>query len=251
MQLGFYVAGVSGSEVDRELSTLANNIANSSTVGYKADRTSFATSLAKQLNGGSAQDAAAYASAGKQYVDLRTGALLRTDNPLDFGIHGKGYFRIRMDDGSEAYSRAGNFQLNAEGQLTSVAGKLVLNSGGQPITLPRGVLSVTEDGTISVKKSGDTSATNVGKIGLVQFNDPRKVRKEAGVLLTTPASNVQPASPNVQVMQGFTESSNVNSVQEMTQLMSVQRNFQSMMKIIEQYSQQMGILNEQVGQVKG
>jgi flagellar basal-body rod protein FlgF len=245
MQLGFYVAGVSGSEVDRELSALANNIANASTVGYKADRTSFATSLAKQLNGGSAQNAAAYVGAGEQYVDLRSGALLHSGNTFDFGIHGKGYFRIRMDDGSEAYSRAGNFQLNGQGELTNAAGKLVLNSGGQPITLPRGVLSVTEDGTMRV------DGKNMGKIGLVQFTDPRKVRKEAGVLLTTPASNVKPASADVQIMQGFTESSNVNSVQEMTQLMSVQRNFQSMMKIIEQYSQQMGVLNEQVGRVQG
>ncbi|HKJ83552.1 MAG TPA: flagellar basal-body rod protein FlgF [Mariprofundaceae bacterium] len=253
MQLGFYVAGVSGSDVDRELSTLTNNIANANTVGYKADRTSFATSLAKQINGAAAlsQGAPAFAGTGEQYVDLRTGALTATGNPLDFGIRGDGYFRVRLPDGSEAYTRAGNFQMNAQGELTTADGKLVLNDGGQPITLPRkGHISVDTDGTITVHVRGRTTQTKVGKIGLAQIIDPRQVRKKAGVLLTTPPGNVKGADSSVKVMQGYTETSNVNSVQEMTQLMSVQRNFDSMMKIVSQYSQQMDLLNQQVGQIK-
>ena len=246
MNAAFYIAGTAGLLAQQKLNSITHNLANVDTIGYRAGRSSFSTFLARQATpgGNPGQTSAAYPIRGRQYIDSSEGALVRTDYKLDMALNGHGYFRVRLDNGSEAYTRAGNFQLDAAGNLVTTDGKPVLDDSGSPITLPTGSLTVLEDGDMSV------NGKSVGHIGLVQIIDPRKIRKMGGVLLTTPPGNVKPAGSDVRVMQGFTESSNVNAVQAMVELMSVQRSFQSMMKMLQQYDHLATLLNEQVGRVQ-
>ncbi len=236
MNPAFYIAGTAGLLVQQKLNGITHNLANVNTVGYRAGRSSFSTFLTGQTT--------AYPVAGKQYVDSREGALVRTGYSLDMALNGQGYFRVRLKDGSEAYTRAGNFQLDAGGNLLTTGGRPVLDGSGSPIILPVGKLTVMEDGGMSV------NGKKVGRIGLVQIPDPRNIRKIGGVLLTTSPGNVKPAGNGVRVMQGFTESSNVNAVQAMVELMSVQRAFQGTMKMLQQYDRVATLLNEQVGRIQ-
>lgn len=246
MNSAFYIAGTAGLLVQHKLNSITQNLANVNTIGYRAGRSSFSTFFSGQAASGGSPDqtSAAYPIGGKQYVDNREGTLVRTGYKLDMALNGHGYFRVRLADGSEAYTRAGNFQLDANGNLITAGGRPVLDDGGSPISLPTGSLTVLEDGSMSV------NGKSAGRIGLVRFLDPRNIRRIGDVLLTTSPGNVKPAGNDVRVMQGFTESSNVNAVQAMVELMSVQRNFQSMMKMLQQYDHLATLLNEQVGRIQ-
>ncbi len=246
MDSAFYIAGTAGLLAQQKLNSIAQNLANVNTIGYRADRRSFSTFLAGQsvLDGSSGHTSAAYPVGGKQYIDSSEGAMIRTGSKLDMALNGHGYFRIRLKGGLEAYTRAGNFRLDGNGNLLTASGRSVLDDGGSPITLPRGSLTVLEDGSMSV------NGKSVGRIGLVQITDPRAIRKMAGVLLTASPTNVKPAGSGVRVMQGFTESSNVNAVQAMVELISVQRSFQMTMKMLQQYDRLATMMDEQVGRVQ-
>lgn len=246
MNSAFSIAGASGLLVQKKLDAITHNLVNANTVGYRAIRSSFSSYFTGKVtpDGNPEKGDTAYLSEGKQYIDNTEGALIHTGRELDMALHGSGYFRVRLDNGSEAYTRAGNFQLNANGDLITLGGNAVLDHGGSPINLPIGQLVVSKDGSMSV------NGKIAGRIGIVQVTDPNALRAIGGTLLTTPPSNVKPADNNVQVMQNFTEASNVNSVQEMVKMMSTQKEFQGMMKILSLYDQQMSLLNQQVGRIQ-
>lgn len=241
----FSIAGSAGLLVEQKLNGITHNLANVNTVGYRASRNTFSTYFTGKTSpdGNPAKGATAYLSEGKQYIDTREGVLMQTGRELDMALNGPGYFRVKLKDGSEAYTRAGNFKLNGNGNLLTTAGNAVLNNGGSPIHLPVGKLLVSKDGSLNV--NGKT----IGRIGTAQFIDPQNVRPIGGTLLKTPPENIKKAGGDAQVKQYFTESSNVNSVEEMVKMMSVQKNFQGMMKLLTQYDRQMGLLNEQVGRI--
>jgi len=242
----FYVAGTAGLVAQKKLDGITHNLANVNTVGYRADGTSFSTYLTgKQAPDGSlGKDNIAYVTDGEKFIDNREGTLMHTGRDLDMALHGPGYFHVRLNDGSEAYTRAGNFQLDAGGNLMTMGGQAVLDDGGSPINVSVGRLVVDEDGSMHV------NGTSSGRIGVVQLVNPRNIQKIGGALLTTSPGNVKSADKDVQVMQNFTESSNVNAIQEMVRMVSVQRNFQGTMKILQQYDRLATMLNEQVGRVQ-
>jgi len=244
MQQGFFIAGIAGVTAQQQLNVVSQNLANVNTDGYRADRASFSTFFANQ-NGQTGQMPAAYLSDGSHYIDPAKGTFRKTDNDLDIAIEGDAYFRIRLDDGSEAYSSAGNMHMDADGNLLNNSNHPVLDSNGQPINLPPGRLEVAEDGGMKV---GEIHAA---QLGLVQIIDFRKVQKLNGALLKTAASNTKPADSNVQIQQGMLEGSNVNAVLAMTKMISITRNYQTMMKIVEQYNRLASQLNDRVGMTRG
>lgn len=255
MQRGFFVSGVAGTMAQQKLDTITHNLANINTAGYRADRVSFSTIFTNQASpsGDVEQVPAAYLSMGDQYIDVGEGVMKTTNNELDFAIHGQGYFKVMKEDGTEAYTRAGNFRLDGEGNLLTQGGLPVLDTAGAPITLIAGAISVTQEGAIYVDTDGTGEATGeaVADLGIVVINDLTQIRKGDFTVIETPQANTSPAGPDVSVHQGTLEGSNVNSVLAMTEMVSAMRAYQSMMKVVEQYNQLAGQVSERVGMVQG
>jgi len=255
MQRGFFISGVAGTMAQQKLDTITHNLANVNTAGYRADRTSFSTVFTNQnISGGDVtQAAAAYLSHSGQYVDVSEGIIKQTGNELDFSINGNGYFRVMKEDGTEAYTRAGNFRLDAEGNLLTQGNLRVLDNAGSPITLIAGAISVTQEGSIYIDSdgSGEAAAESVADLGIVSIKDLTKIKKGDLTVIETDRANTTPAGPEVSVQQGALEGSNVNSVLAMTEMVAAMRSYQSMMKVVEQYNQLAGQVNDRVGMVQG
>jgi len=247
MQLGFLVSGVAGQMAQGKLDNISNNLANANTVGYMEDRVAFSSFLSSNMKGEGApgQTSSSSVSMNRQYISTKAGTIRHTGGDFDFAIRGDAYFRVRMDNGQEALTRAGNFKIDAKGNLLTQGNLPVLDQGGLPIKLPMGNVSATENGSIYVNDKP------VADLGLSMLKDKRQIHKLAGVLLTTPASNITKADKSVAVLQGSLEDSNVNSIKAMAQMIDTMRSYQSMMKIVEQYNQQAGLLNDKVGVVQG
>jgi len=128
--------------------------------------------------------------------------------------------------------------------LLTQDGKSVLDNAGSAIQLPRGTITASDLGEIFV------NGIRVADLGMVNISNPANIERIGNVLIKTPPANPTPAS-GASVRQGALESSNVNSVLAMTEMITTLRNYQAMIKMIEQYNQQTSLLNQQVGQVQG
>jgi len=247
MNLGYYISGVAAQMSQNKLDGIAHNLANVNSVGYMEDRTSFASMFAGKMarEGQPDKTSAAYLSTNTQYVSTRAGTIRQTSNDLDFSIHGDGYFRVQMKDGTEALTRAGNFSLDANGNLLTQNGLALLDKNGSPIQLPVGKISATDNGALYVNDQP------VAELGISIIQDSRQIEKVAGVLLRTGQNNIRPADASVTVHQGELEDANVNSVLAMTQIVDTMRSYQSMMKVVEQYNQLSSQLSDRVGVVQG
>jgi flagellar basal-body rod protein FlgF len=198
----------------RALTVVANNIANMDTVGYQEDQLVFQEYSVPDGSGGEmtfSQDIATIRTQGK-------GNLRFTGNKFDMALQGgEGYFVVETPGGLR-YTRAGNFQLDVDGNLVTAQGHLVTSNGGTHINIPLTSTNVSINNDGSIVDDG----TVIGKIGVATFSDPRMLRKEGGDLLmsiTPPVMN----PPDILVKQGFLEESNVNSVQQLTKMMEIQR----------------------------
>ncbi|MFQ5356301.1 MAG: flagellar hook basal-body protein [Mariprofundaceae bacterium] len=246
MQRGFFIAGVATAAAERKMSSLNHNLANINTVGYRADRTSFSTYLAQQTAGNSQKDLpAAFVQQGDQFIDIHAGNYIRSNNPLDMAIYGDGVFHVRLPDGSDAYTKAGNFQLDSDGQLVTASGYLVLGESGTPISIPAGVVTVSDEGGIFV------DGNQVGKLALKKILDPQALEKGAGSILLTNASNTAGVDAGVRVSQGELEGSNVDPILSMAEVIDTMRSYQIMMKVVAQYRNVEQQLSEKVGTIRG
>ncbi len=244
MSLGFYIAGVAGQMAQRKLDDISHNMANVNTTGYVASHASFATFLAR-LNGNARHIPPAYATLGGRFVDLRKGIIHTTGNDLDFAIRGHAFFRVALTDGGEAYTRAGDFRLDGNGALLTRSGHPVLDTAGRPINLPKGHVSASVEGELSV------DGTPVATLGIVRILDGTKVTRIGDALLKTPATNTVSAGKEASVLQGALESSNVNAILTMAEMIDTMRNYQATMKMVEQFDRQSTMLNDRVGRIQG
>jgi len=247
MQLGFLMAGVAGEVAQNKLDTISNNLANVNTAGYMEDRSSFSSQFSNAMGreGTPDQTSAAFLSMNKQYVSTQAGSIHHTGADFDFAINGKAYFRVQLADGSEGLTRAGNFKIDADGNLLTQGNQAVLDQGGSAIQLPVGKISATNEGTIFV------NGNPVAELGLSMVRDERLITKVAGVIIKTSDDNIIDADNTVSVHHGSLEDSNVNAILAMASLIDTMRSYQSTMKIVEQYNQQAGLLNDRVGVVQG
>lgn len=221
--------GVSGQiALARRLETIANNIANAGTVGYRAEGITFATVVSRTQ-----PFQTSFAFDGGPHVDLSSGGFRQTGNPLDVAIRGKAFLSISTPEGN-AYTRDGRMQVLPTGDLVSLQGHPILDPGGAPLTVnPQGgTLEITGDGTI--RQDGRT----VGAIGLfdVDLSGGYRRYENAGLI---PKANPVPVDDFAasSIVQGFTEDSNVNPIVEMTRLIAVQRAFEAMSAGLEQRDQ--------------
>jgi flagellar basal-body rod protein FlgG len=239
---------------------ISNNIANVNTTGYKRRRAEFQDLLYQdQLRVGSNSSAdGTVVPAGVQiglgvktaavYRINEQGSLVSTNNSLDLAIQGKGFFQVRLPDGTNAYTRAGSFQLSNSGQIVTTEGYVV-----QPgVTIPPNALSVTIDqsGEVMVQIAGQTTPQNVGQLQLATFQNEAGLTALGNNLLQDTAASGQanlgtPGSAGFGTLsQGFLETSNVNVVQEITNLITAQRAYEMNSKVIEASDQMLQTVNQ-------
>ena len=221
MDSGMYAA-LSGNMVAmRKLDVVANNLANIGTAGFKKDRIMFESLLEKAASPNQTAD--------RMDTDFTVGPAKETGNSLDLALEGDGFFVVNTPQGP-AYTRQGRFHLGTNGRLLTSEGFEV--QGGGAITLSGGKPDIDAKGRISV------GGKEVGTLDIVDFPKPYALKK-AGNTLFVPADEQTAAQPakTTRVQQGFLEDSNVNSIQEMTQLIETNRFFEACQKVIKSYDE--------------
>ena len=234
---GIYIVLSAATAKMLEMEVIANNLANISTSGFKADRVDFKELLQQETitandqtpNNGSEDNAfvlgASYTKTDEQ------GSLSITDNPLDIALDGKGFFKV-LTPGGVRYTRGGHFQANATGQLVTSVGHSLLDQVGNPISLQGAKMSVSQDGIIT-----DDSGTEIAKLAVVQLESPKGLRKEGNSYFVPndPQNTKELPIPSTRVVQGTIEDSNVNATLELTKMIEVSRTFENLMRMLEQY----------------
>jgi flagellar basal-body rod protein FlgF len=227
MNSGFYAACTGLMARTEALETLANNLANASTSGFRASRNVFSSLLATTgdsplsvLN----QDANDYGVLSGTRLDTSQGALVRTGNDLDLAMEGPGYFAVQTAAGP-VYTRGGNFRVSPVGQLITASGDPVLGDNNLPIILLGTPISISQDGTIS------TNGAISGRLKLVEFAPNVEIKSTGSTYYTAPAGTAVPAQ-NSQVRQGMLESSNVNPVTSVVELITAQREVETMRHVL-------------------
>ncbi len=218
MQSALYVSLSAQVAMEKRLSTIANNVANMTTGGFRADEIKF-----EELLSLAGKNDVSFASSGQNYISRQAGPMNKTDNPLDVAIQGDAWFAFNGPNGP-VYTRDGRFSMNENGDLVTVDGRAVLDAGGAPIALDpnAGPPVIGRDGTIT------QGADQVGILGLFHLNNNARLSRmgSSGVVSSLPAEPVQDFTSNG-VQQGYSEGSNVNPVLEMTKMIALQRNFES------------------------
>ncbi|MCT4642333.1 MAG: flagellar basal-body rod protein FlgF [Bacteriovoracaceae bacterium] len=239
----------------RKVDTIANNIANANTAGFKKDRLTFKEHLSA-LNKGlddidiprkdwSPDDMYrtqggqnAYVKVDGSYTIFEQGQLRPTKNPLDIALFGKGFFEVLTPTGIR-YTRKGTFSLDKQGHLTTNAGYKVLGKSDDPNIKPEDrFISLSNANKVSISKSGDifTQEGLIGGLSVVEFNDHQALKKEGGSLFYNDnKDNTFKQDITTTVNQGFLEGSNVNAVQEMSELIKAHRHFDNIQKAIKTY----------------
>ena len=221
--------------------TLANNLANVSTVGFRAELQAF-RAVPVQGSGASTR---VYALESTPGHDDSPGVVTSTGRNLDVAAQGGSWFTVQSLEGTEAYTRAGSFDLSADGTLVTRSGLMVLGDGG-PIQVPEGSeVSIAVDGTVNARAPNGVN-TPVGRLKLVTPQAPLE-RGDDGLFRA--AEGDLPADANARVQDGALEGSNVSAVETMVAMIAAARQFETQMKLLqtaerdEQTAQQLLSLN--------
>ncbi|MFP8965818.1 flagellar basal-body rod protein FlgF [Pokkaliibacter sp. CJK22405] len=207
-----------------------NNLANVSTGGFKSD---FEQARAMQVFG-ETFPSRVYSMTENPGTNFEQGALQETGRDLDVAVDGSGFIAVQRPDGSEAYTRSGDLHIDQNGILRTGKGLPVLGNGG-PIALPPATkVTIGGDGTISVQAQGDqpTDLADVDRIRMVNPDIRDVVKGEDGLFQQ---ENGQPAAPdvNTRMVSGFLEASNVNAVEEFTNMLSISRQYELNVKVMQ------------------
>lgn len=231
---------------ETKLDTIANNLANVSTTGYKRQSTEFEDLLYQNVRiatpnaqGGAAPSGTQVGSGVRVVTTSRSfgqGAILQTNNQLDVAIEGTGFLAVTRDNGDVAYTRAGNLKVDAQGRLVTADGLAVQ----PPITVPSDAVSIAigPDGTVSAQTAASKQPTQLGQIQLTTFPNPNGLQALGHNLLNETQASGQPLTGNPgsdgrgTILQGSLESSNVEMVTEMTDLIRTQRAYEINSKVI-------------------
>lgn len=246
MNLSLYSAATGMEAQQLNLNTIANNLANVNTPGFKRSKIEFQDLLyqnprasGSDAGGGNLVPTGVEVGNGTRVAStskvFTQGQLTSTGEKLDIAIQGDGFFEVQRPDGTRAYTRDGSFKLNAQGQVVTTDGLPVL-SGFQPIPAGATSVSVAEDGSVTVQSANGTQTFN---ITLTRFANPAGLRSLGGNLYEETAASGTPENgkPSEQgfgrTMQGYVENSNVNIVEEMVNLIVAQRAYEINSKSIQ------------------
>jgi len=248
MEAALWVAKTGLDAQQTRMTVIANNLANVNTTGFKRDRASFEDLLYQNVRQGGAQTSADTAAptglllgTGTRVVATEKlhaqGNIIQTQNAFDIAISGEGFFQILQPDGTIGYSRDGSFKLSPEGALVNSSGYRL-----QPeIAIPQTAQTITigADGTVSIQAFGEPQAQAIGQIQVARFLNPTGLQAVGENLYreTTSSGPPQVGIPsqqgNGQLIQGALESSNVNVVEEMVNMIETQRAYEVNSKAIE------------------
>ena len=247
MHAALYVSKTGLAAQDKQLTTISNNLATVGTVGFKRDRAVFEDlmyQVQRQPGAQTTQDTelpsglqlgtgVRVVATQKQFTE---GSLQVTEQPLDVAIDGRGFLQILMPDGTLAYTRNGQLQINGEGQLVNNEGMLIEPA----INIPEGTSQVTisTDGIVSAFREGEVEPQQIGDILLVDFINPTGLQAIGGNLFreTVASGNPQQGAPGEngmgRLLQGTLENSNVDIVEEMVNMITTQRAYEMNSKVV-------------------
>lgn len=231
MDKALYIAMTGGKHIERAQAVHANNMANASTTGFRAD---FEQARAMSVYYGDGLPSRSYALAENPGTDFTVGSLAETGNDLDIALDGKGWIAVQGRDGKEAYTRAGALRITALGQLQTADGHAVLGESG-PLTIPQQEkIQISLDGTISVREQGQApnALGQLGRIKLVNPKDSQLQKGEDGLMYLRAGEPTLKVDDNVRVKSGFVENSNVNVVDEFTSIIALARQFDMNLKLM-------------------
>ncbi|HTZ82403.1 MAG TPA: flagellar basal-body rod protein FlgG [Candidatus Acidoferrales bacterium] len=244
---------------ETNLDNVANNLANSSTAGFRRRRVQFEDLVYQNLvmpGAAASQQTTMVAglqvglgtrTAASEVIQLQ-GDFSQTGNPLDLTIQGQGFFQVLLPDGETAYTRAGSFHLDAQGNLVTQDGNPVQPS----ITIPPGATSITvaQDGTVSVTQPGQTAAQQVGSLQLALFNNPGGLNSTGSNLFLATTASGDPiiGTPGGSeglgsIEQGMLEQSNVSVVDEFVQMIVAQRSYEANSRVVNAADQMLQDIN--------
>jgi flagellar basal-body rod protein FlgF len=206
-----------------------HNMANANTTGFRADLEQFRSMPVF----GPGHPSRAYAMTERPATDFSQGGLQTTDRPLDMAIKGDGWFVVQAPDGGEAYTRAGDLHIDAQGFLRTGTGLRVMGNGEAIVVPPADSITVGTDGTITIQPQGQAGAAlaEIDRIRMVNPGD-RNLEKGTDGLMRMRDGTLAPIDINVRAMSGTLERSNVNVVEAMTRMITMQRNFDMQTKIM-------------------
>jgi flagellar basal-body rod protein FlgF len=217
--------------LQKQLETVANNVANASTVGFKADRPFFQSYLDRLQGPGGAvafvEDAATYIDRGSGPVDL-------TGNPLDIALDGEGFLSVSGPNGTQ-YTRDGHMKVSSDGTLTDGSGRSVLGADGSPIQLPAGFQDVQIKSNGNIKVLVNNRQQDIAQIGVFKSTNPIAIRKGGDGLLTAPDGNMQPVTPDeggARIVQGSLEGSTVQPMKEIANMTELSRAYERLQTVL-------------------
>ncbi|MET0534266.1 MAG: flagellar basal-body rod protein FlgG [Steroidobacter sp.] len=244
------------------MSVTSNNLANVSTTGFKKGRAVFEDLLyqnVRQVGGSTSQDTMAPTGlslgTGVRIVatekSFTQGNLQQTGNSMDMAINGRGFFQVLLPDGTMGYTRDGDFEINAQGELVTQGSGFRVQPG---IQIPDGVQSVTvgKDGVVTVQVAGQSAPTQIGSLQLVDFINPSGLQPRGENLYSESAASGSPqtGTPGLNglgyIEQGSLEASNVNVVEELVTMIEAQRAYEMNSKAISTTDQMLAFLTQQL-----
>lgn len=261
MNSALWISKTGLSAQDVALRTISNNLANVSTVGYKRDRANFEDlmyQIQEQPGALSSQNttlpSGTQLGLGVRVVDTQkefsVGTLQITEQPLDMAIEGRGFFQIRLPDGTQGFTRTGSFHLNENGALVTAQGYEL----DPPINVPpqTNTITIGVDGTVSAAQTGDPAPTQIGSILLVDFVNPAGLEAAGSNLYreTRASGTAVPGNPGQQglgeVIQGALEGSNVNIVEELVNMVSTQRAYEINSRVVSTADQMLQYVTQNI-----
>ena len=224
-----YIATNGAGQAMRAQTEIAHNLANASTVGFKANLDMFGSLALK----GDGFDSRVYNQYRQSGVDFSPGSLMTTGRELDVAVKGEGWIAVLANDGTEAYTRAGDLRVDANGLLTTGTGLPVLGNGGPIAIPPFQKLDIASDGSISVIPVGQTADTValVDRIKLVKPDPAQLTKGEDGLIRLEQAGEAVPDAA-VTLVSGVLEGSNVNAVSQLVELIENARNYEAHVKMM-------------------
>lgn len=221
----------------REQERTANNLANANTIGFKRDRT-FVETMNQGIDG---EGAPRSEKVTEQWADLTAGSLEATNSPLDLAITGRGFFVVSDADGTQHYTRAGQFTTDANGMLRDPSGRLVMGESGAIAMPPSGEeISISANGEIRV---GDQQ---VARLQIVDFQDPMQlVRTDGAAFLAGDQVPQEATDPGI--LQGHLETSNVDAIHAMTEMIQHFRLYESHQKVLQTTDQVLSGVTRDLG----
>lgn len=229
MDKGLYTAMTGAEQTMFAQSIHANNLANINTVGFRADLEHFSS---QNVNGNGLQTRV-FAESQATHTNFAPGALVTTNRELDFAIEDDGFFAVQASTGEEAYTRAGDLMLTAEGLLTTSKGLPVIGNGGPIVIPPAEKIEIGQDGTISIRPVGQSSES-LAVLDRIKLVNPAIEELEKGTdgLIHLKSKDIAEADANVSIVSGTLEMSNVNAIEEMTQIISLARTYEMQVKLM-------------------